>query len=190
MKLRINPSIAVVAVFATVFTGGFFLLLAPQLEPIGHNLARLNYYGTQKINLTNKDAKDTQDAFSKESDLVNSLLPAENQLYDLSVQIEALAKSKPVTLTGLNLNPAQSDIPQTSSTDAKQQSIPLPANLLKATVTVTATGSYAALQDFIVGLTRLKRYLQIQDLTLNTGGSDQVSVQITAVTFYLPNASN
>jgi Tfp pilus assembly protein PilO len=187
MKLTVKPTIAVVSTFAVVFVLGFFVLIAPELTPIGQDLARLNQYTLTSGSLKVKKDASALTKYQSQSDLANALLPAENQLYDLSVQIEALAKTKSVGLTGLTLNPAvATGTTQTTSSQAASGTTPLPAGVQKASIVTSVTGEYAQVQGFVEGLTSLKRYIQIQDITVSKGVSGKVIAQITASTYYLP----
>jgi|GEM_PF-5872721 len=189
MNFRIRPSILVVALFSLVFVIGFFLLINPQLAPIGENLARLDAYSHLTIP-TPAPAENTA-ALADQTAKVQGLLPQENQLYDLSVEIEALAHTLPISLTSLNLTPAVSGAPATTSAKATAGSGGLPSSVQKSSISISATGSYADLQTFAENLTKLQRYIDIQDLTMNgSAESTQSTVNITAITYNLPNASH
>lgn len=194
MKFKIVPTIVVVSVFALLFALGFFLLLGPQIKPIGERLARLSLYNADPASLTTQKKKQEEVLAKQEEQArrVAALLPAENQLYDLSVQIDALAKSILVSLNGLTLNAAVADTKKTTSTQAVGESGPvlLPANGQKSTVNITVSGSYQQVQDFVKELTQLNRYIDIQDLAITAAADSEGETigLITAVTYNIPYA--
>jgi len=189
MNFRIRPSILVIALFSLVFVVGFFLLIEPQLTPIGENLERLDAY-SHLNNPTPIPSPDTS-TLTSETTKVQGLLPQENNLYDLSVEIEALSKTLPISLTALSLDPSVASAPATTSAQAGAAGgIALPASVEKSTINITATGSYTDLQTFCEGLTKLDRYIDIQDLSMTgTPTTTQSTVTLTAVTYNLPNAN-
>ncbi len=192
MKFKVAPTIAVVAIFSLLFAVGFFLLLAPQIKPIGERLARLSLYNADpaSLGLQKKKQDNVQTQQEEQTKQVVALLPAENQLYDLSVQIDALAKSIPVALNGLTLNAAVGDTKKTSSTQAATETGPaiLPAQGQKSTVNITVSGSYQQVQDFVRQLTQLNRYIDIQDLSITAAEGGVTTGLITAATYNIPYA--
>ena len=189
MKLALKPTIAVVSAFSVVFVVGYFVLIAPDMASIGENLVRLSHYDSLSITPAKKTTVATIASYQQQADLVNTLLPAESQLYDLSVQVEALAKSGSISLTNLTLNPAADGLPQTTSSQATAGAIPLPAGVVKAALGLGVHGSYTSAQAFLEGLTRLNRYIQIENVTIAKADTANVDMQITASTYYLPYAT-
>jgi Tfp pilus assembly protein PilO len=128
----------------------------------------------------------------------NLLLPSTDEQYDLSVQVEALARSSGVTLTGLAVSaaaatstlpkttPAKDDVVTSSPTPAPKEAAPAAVVPLKVTVNLAITGSYAQVQEVVKGLTRLDRLTQIDQLSVTSGTGGSVSASITAISYYLP----
>lgn len=193
-KTSIPPGIVVLSTFALVFGAGFFLLLGPQIKPLARELARVQVYLTEPA-LIQQSEEAQLETLAARIDEVEALLPYESDLYDLSIQVEALARQENVTITGLALSPASETGSATTSAQAQgeETAAVAPAGGVKtSTLGVSVRGSYEDTQDFIAGLTRLSRFVQIQDLTV-TGSAQEsgstLTTQINAAVYNLPYGS-
>lgn len=200
-KNPVSPTIIVLSVFSFVFAAGLFGLLGPVLRSLGKELARVDAYVQQPV-IAEASAAQKLLALQDQAAQAAALMPEENDLYDLSIQIEALAAKEGVRITGLALSPstASGAPPTTSDGATAQNGSSLPSGAETSVVGVSIVGDYAASQRFTIGLTQLSRFIQIQDLTVTAiqGGSGegesvtptgQVNTQINAFVFNIPYGS-
>ena len=125
-------------------------------------------------------------------------MPLEEKIYDLSVQIEALAKTVSVELTSLQISPsttvttvavaattkpvASSASPGSTvaSPEAAGAALLKDANILHTKLSLGVSGSYESVQSFIGGLTRLQRFISIDQVGLTASDTGAFTAQITA----------
>lgn len=184
---HISPGVIVVFVFCIVFSGGFFGLVYPSLKPISQKLAKLNAYSEQMVKTDSNedsDAKTAQkEALEREKSNIDKLLPDQNNIYDLSIQIEALSKASGVALTGISLTPpAEATIPQTKSQQAAVTAQGAPEGTASSNISLTVNGGYQALRSFLEGLTSLERFIEVKDISMSNGASGS-SMTVNAVAY-------
>ncbi|CAN5162999.1 hypothetical protein BH11PAT4_BH11PAT4_4950 [soil metagenome] len=185
---KIAPAVIVVFSFCLIFAAGFFGLVYPSLKPIGRKLTKLATYNQQELSVTASSTRAAEVAaqralLEKEQAKISKLLPDESNLYDLSIQLEALTKSTGVALTSISLVPAaETAIPATKSTAATAGVIAAPSGTAKSTVGLSLSGSYTTLRSFLDGLTQLERYIEVQDVTF-TSGTSGVNMTVNAVAY-------
>lgn len=180
---RIPHGLLVITLGTTIFGVGYGILLRPELIKLNQESARYDLVNEQVA----ESASAQSDAeIQAQADKVYALLPTESDLFALSVAIENLGKTVPVTLTGLTVTPA-SESAGTSSQTAKSKGIQLPDGVKSSQLSISLTAGYAQAQEFVKGLTALARYISVQDITI-TGDpeSEIVTMQINALTFSLP----
>jgi Tfp pilus assembly protein PilO len=184
----------ILVAFILPFAAGYYYLVLPQIKAVGEGLSAVD--SLQQSGVATLSVKQ-RDAFKAQIDTVRArtqkLLPATDEQYDLSVQVESLAKSKGMTLTALTISSAvPTTLPKTTpAKDADTAAAPVvsTSSLLKVTVAVGVSGSYEAVQSFIAGLTMLDRFMQVDQATFTvTPASGQIGAQVTAFGYYLPKS--
>lgn len=174
---KIAPSVVIIFTFCLIFAAGFFGLVYPSLTPIGAKLTKLNEYRESTLATSATDARSGElaaqrTALEKETKKIDKLLPDETNLYDLSIQIEALTKVTGVTLTSISLTPAtEPGIPQTKSVEATTGLQTAPTGTLRSSVSLGVAGGYSNLQQFLDGLTKLERFVEVLDIIVSTNQS-------------------
>lgn len=193
-------SLAVFTTAATVLFGvGSWFLVQPQLTELSSLRTQQEVLQDEPIVTALSIRKNIQaNNLEKTQELVNVLLPNEDNQYDLSVQIEGLADQLSLPLTGLVMNAeAKSGIPK--STAKQAGAIPTIA-AKKVTLNIGVTGEYTRVQQFINSLPTLNRFIQIGEVVLTSGSADTtkkddttetapgsaVNAQITAFAYYIP----
>ncbi len=185
---KIAPAVVVIFVFCVVFAGGFFGLVYPSIKPIGRKLSKLAAYSQQSTKAVAPSSRSAEleaqrQQLELEKDKISKLLPDESNVYDLSIQIEALAKSTGVTMTSVSLLPAaETTVAKTKSTTAIATVQAPPAGTATSTIAVSLSGSYDALRSFLDGITQLERYIEVVDVSFASGTSG-VSMTLSAVAF-------
>jgi len=198
--VKISPTVLVIVTFCSIFLVGFWVLLLPQLEELNRSQAILAQYqkeGVSKVTRVNLQQKDNQEKIKQVQEIASTLLPPSDNQYDLSVQLEGLSKNlgipwQGLSLTGVDNTVSANSTPTTSLSKGSAAGVgPLDsktaaASLKKVTIALNVTVNYNDLQRLLVGLVSINRMIQIDQLTVNSGGSDQLSVQISAFAYYLP----
>lgn len=171
----------------------YYLLVLPQVRATASLLGELD--ARQDRNQQIKSGKQKEAYQQQAADLRTktlALLPATDEQYDLSVQVEALAKAHDLAIGSLTINAAvPTDLQKTTTptdtgdgSSAPAQS--LTSSLLKVTVTTAVTGSYENVQEFIGGITALGRFMQIDQAIVSVTADKTVNLQVTAFAYYLP----
>lgn len=203
-RIDLPSSVVFVTSFAVIFATGFFLLLAPVIQGVGSDLAKLDAYRREKplVEFVKSDAAAQGSAIETQLNLANVMLPNDPFLEAFAVQIEALAKQSNTTITSLTLSAAaQSTATATTATTAASS---LPAGVQRSAMNLSLSGQYSAIQSFVAGAAQLLRIAVIEDISMSSGnpgstptstgstqavGSDPVlSTQITLATYSLPYA--
>lgn len=185
---KIAPAVVVIFVFCVVFAGGFFGLVYPSIKPIGKKLAKLSAYSQQSAKATVPSSRTAEieaqrQLLELEKGKISKLLPDESNVYDLSIQIEALAKSTGVTITSVSLLPAaETSVAKTKSTTATATVQAPPPGTATSSISVGLAGNYDALRSFLDGITQLERYIEVVDVSFSTGTSG-VSMVLSAVAY-------
>jgi Tfp pilus assembly protein PilO len=177
---------------------GFYFLILPQMK----ETAQLNSDITALRDSTTAvaTAKEREE-FKRQVEAVReaamALMPASSEQYDISLQVEDLAKSKGLTITTLSVNAAQATtIPKTtapkddvssSGVVETAQAAPVAPSSLKVTITLGVTGTYDQVKDLVSELPTLDRFIQIDQVQIGrSAGSDILATQVTAIAYYLP----
>lgn len=182
---KIAPSTIVIFVFCLVFSVGFFALIYPSLSPIGKKLAIIETYGSVPFDAgstlsLNSRQEEQRSLLAQESVKVQKLLPQESNLYDLSIQLEALGKVAGVATTSVSLTPgAGTASAPTKSSQATAALQTAPAGTEKSSIAISVVGSYQAVQAYLDGLTSLERYIEVQDVSISAQQAN-ISMTITA----------
>ena len=189
MKIS-SPALAIF-LFCLVVTGGFWVLVLPRMKEVTGERQQLDRQVSQ-VGSSAQSAKAPASLLAQKQEterLAMVLLPTVDNQYDLSIQIEALAKGLGLSLTSLAITPADSGTasggtPTTTAagTSAAQKSDPLK----KLAVTVTVPGTYTDIQRFVTALGTIDRFLAVNQVTVTpTGTGNQVVGQITASAYYM-----
>lgn len=183
---KIPTFAAAFAVLAITFSLGVWFFVLPVLRTIHDTLGEMDAKNQVKAAPRAQQKQNALDLEQRE--LVMKLVPAEDEQYDIRIQIEALARTAGVTLSIVDVGSGSTVPagPPTSQAQAEAQgSTP---SLKTIPLNITATGSYMAAQQFVVGLTRLERFIQVDEvnMTSSSNAGDKVSAQIKATTYYLP----
>jgi Tfp pilus assembly protein PilO len=185
---KIAPAVIVVFIFCLIFAAGFFGLVYPSLQPIGRKLTKLATYNQQQLSVGASSSRAAEvvtqrELLEKEQSKISKLLPNQTNLYDLSIQIEALTKNTGVTLTAISLVPAaDTSVPATKSSAATAGVLTAPSGTAKSTLGLTLAGSYTSLRSFLDGLTQLERYIEVQDVSF-TSGTSGITMTVNAVAY-------
>ena len=186
---HLRPFSLVILTFALVFTVGFFGLVYPRLTTFGQTLAALDAAtkAAENVRPTPKPVVN-KTALEAEAAQVDALLPDKNELYDLSIQVEALAKSVPITINTITLTPVTTTKgTATTSTQAQAGNAALtpPNGAQKLSISLGVTGSYVQIEKFVSGLTVLGRYVEVSNVAYTKGSADtNMTAQISAAAFY------
>lgn len=209
-----RPSIIQMLVFVVLFLLGYWILLVPKLDALAHQTAILE---AQKQVSTDSSSSSTKMSAQAQANantilLATELIPSESRIYDLTVQLEAMARNSGTTLTNLNVSSAATSTTsqKTTSSTATQAAtaadpiLSATTGLTQVTINLSASGSYTALKGLVDSVTKLKRYIVIQGVTFTGGaavsgssaspsptttttGSAQLSAQINAVAYAQTN---
>ncbi|MEZ0286979.1 MAG: type 4a pilus biogenesis protein PilO [Candidatus Paceibacterota bacterium] len=127
------------------------------------------------------------------------LMPVSDDQYDLSVQVEALAKANNLTIGGLTINaaaatvlpkttPPKDDVPTTTTAAATPVATAAPSSSgpLKVQVTASVVGGYADTKKFVTGLTTLERFVQVDQVSITAAADGRLTTSIVASAYYLP----
>lgn len=187
---KISPLSLFVSVATLIFLGGFWYAIMPQLKNLGELYSEQEVLQEDPIvtalSIRRKVTENNLTETKKQAEL---LLPAEDNQYDLSVQIEGLAKRLGLPLTGLILTQTESTQGQAQTTGGPPPVASIAAD--KITITIGVSGEYATVQQFVSSLPTLERFIQIDQVTLSKAGEDAAtSAQITAFAYYLPGAAS
>ena len=167
--LKPSPVVLFFSVSVSIFLVGFWFLLLPLLHQWGETQANLDMAQKSPLSSvvkTSSKALEDQQALQQQ---VSILLPKSDAQYDLSVQVEALSKSLGVSLTSLSLT---KDEPKSGQK--------------KVVITLGASGSYLAVQQFIQALTSLDRFVQVDQFSITNGTVGNVVLQLSAFAYYQP----
>jgi len=188
MKMRFPQSVAVVSIFLAVFLVGYWFLVLPQFRQLGTVLSTADQGVTKTTLIVSQQEKTERQAKIDElQSQAETLLPTSDKQYDLSVQLEASAKDNGVTITDLSLSAASSGLQQTAAGQAAAAS----ANgLTKVTIAMTVSGTYEAVQKWVIAMNSLDRLIQIDQLTItSSGGEGKTTAQVNAAAYYVPGGS-
>ena len=190
MNIKITPTTLVASTTTAIFLVLYWFLILPQFKELAvaqHDLEQTIPSSTALKNQSTSADKRRADIAELKTK-AQLLLPATDKQYDLSIQLEAAAKSSGVTLTGLALNPAELQIPKTS--EAQEADAAASAGPKKLTLSLSATGSYAAIQQWVNSLTSLDRFIQLDQITLNADKTGTaLTAQVTGFAYYLPGST-
>ncbi len=190
---RISTITVVFVVFSLTMTAGYWYALAPRISAVSHAFATvdlLDEYSRGVADTALSQGKQQlliDQVVTEREAIVAPLLPSEDSVYDLSIQIESWAKASGITLTTLSLQASTAGgLPATTSAQAKSAgSVQLPAGVKQLPVLLNAAGTYDQLKAFVIGLSQLNRELQVLDITFTGTGAAQTA-QITAAAFSYP----
>ena len=199
-----HPSQVLIFVFVLLFLMGYWLLVVPQFEQLAHQLALLSSAEAPSLKVQTDQTKSAQKTANAATvSQVKSLLPSESQIYELTVQLESLAKAQGVLLTNLSVSPEAAVGAATTSaaaTAASGAAAQVATAAQKTTISINASGQYSLMKQFVSSLTQMQRYITIQSITM-TGGSaplgtgavpplpvagvqtDQINLQIVALAY-------
>jgi Tfp pilus assembly protein PilO len=187
---ELGASTKLFLVFIVTFAVTYYFLALPQVRAAGQVLGKLEQMRNQHLVAFTPSAQQAQ--LKERAEVVKSqalsLLPKTDEQYDLSVQVEWLAKEVTVTLSSLSVNASNSGILQPTS-PAKGEAVAVPAaegSAQKVQIGIGVGGSYENVQRFVRGLTTLGRYVQVEQLVVNVN-EGQLAAQISAAAFYLPS---
>ncbi len=186
MKQALTLTSKILLAFSLPLALAYFFLVIPQIKATSQALADVDSL-RQSGGITGGSQKQRTDYLTQLSEVRTNaltLIPTTDNQYDLSVQVEALAKEKKLTISGLTVSAVvptnlQSTTPVEGTTTAG-------AGLLKVTVTVSVTGTYANIQSFVASLPALDRFIQIDQITITSGTDGLTNAQLTAFAYYLP----
>lgn len=176
----------------------YYFLVIPQIRATAQGLVDVDALRQTSTSASStKQRDDFKQKVAAVQTQANLLLPPTDQQYDLSVQVESLAKSKNLTISGLSVNAAQptnlqKTTPAANDTTSEGPSTitaadaPLSTAAVKVTVSVGVTGTYANIEQFIAGLPALDRFVQIDQVTITNQAAGQLGAQLTAFAYYLP----
>jgi Tfp pilus assembly protein PilO len=180
-------------VFTIVFAAAYQFLVLPQVKATSVALGELEDLRMQQsAGLSAKQRTELLQEAQVTREEALRLMPATDEQYDLSVQVEALAQESGVSITTLALHaaapttlnpttpPAEGEGPTAATSPAQPAS-----GVLKVLVSVSVTGSYTNVQTFVSELPSIGRFLQIDQLVLNVKDG-QVAAQVVANAFYMP----
>lgn len=174
----------------------YYFLVIPQVRATSQALSDVD--SLRQSTSAEASAKQREEFKQKLAEMQTDaakLMPATDEQYDLSVQVEALAKSKNLTINGLNVNAAQptglpktttSDVPTSQADQTIRAADVASTSALKVTVTVSVTGGYNDIEHFVAGLPALDRFVQIDQISVSIASATQLTAQVTAFAYYLP----
>ena len=176
------PVVIAFMIGSLIFLGGYWFLLMPQVRLLAALQESLDASNGSTTSSTQKKTEETRINTLKAK--ANQLLPVNDNEFDLSVQVEALAKKTGLSLTSFKLaDNSASTIPQTSTAGAAVTG--LSADVKKITINVSVAGSYKAIQQFVTGFTSLERIIQIDQVTITSDTSKNLTAQIVGFAYYL-----
>lgn len=201
--LKFSPFTIALVLASLVFTAGSWFGVIPQLKEWGRAQAQHDQLLAQPLAKVSNTHKDTVTAEATKQ-IVEALLPANDNQYDLSVQIEALSKQVGLTLSNLVVTstPPPAVAPKTTATKVAD---PTTGVLRTVSVNVSGKGTYLQVQSFLKQLTALDRFIQLNQVSLASAASsdtskttdtasttsvtssDQVILQVSGVAYYLPS---
>ncbi|MBU6389395.1 hypothetical protein KGQ71_02660 [Patescibacteria group bacterium] len=180
---KIAPPVLTIATFSLIFIVGFWVIILPELQSLVMAQNTLTQVENQPVVSTvakvTRDQQKTADAVKAVQSEAETLLPASDNQYDLSVQLDSLSKNLGIPLTGLSITGGTGLIASSSATSGTA------ASLQKLTLTLSFTTSYDNLKKFLTGLTSIDRYIQINQITVTSSGGGQVSCQVSAFAYYM-----
>ncbi len=192
---RISSITLVFITFCLTITAGYWYALAPRVQTISKNFATIELLDEQSKDVASsllsrgKQQLLVDKVVSEREAIVGPLLPQEDNIYDLSIQIESWAKNSGVALSSINIqNPVGAGgLPPTTSAQSKSAStIQVPAGIRQVPILLSVTGSYTSIKQFTAGLSQLSRAIQVLEVTFTGSGSSQTA-QLTATAFtYAP----
>ncbi len=109
------------------------------------------------------EAQAAFDAMQGNLPLLAQALPAGSDPVRAFSQLAGLAKDTNVTLSGLTI----SQVPLENEPAPSTNKLPVPAKTADFTLTVSASGSYADVKNFITGVIDLRRIMQITGMTFS-----------------------
>jgi Tfp pilus assembly protein PilO len=194
MKLPSNSNIFVTLFCITLAVGGWFLVV-PKITQTVTEFSRLDLYTqatAQQDSLAAKATRERQlasyvDALMQRRNIVNPLLPAEENPVDLTIQIETLARSQGINLSALQVSPAAEAGARTTSAQANQAVVAVPGTKA-SNVAITVNGSYEQVRTFVLSLPSINRIIQLSDVTMS-GSSGGVTATISAAAYIYPSAN-
>lgn len=178
------------ALLLTLFTTIFFAVFAirPTLVTIAELLKTIQ--DRQEVLAKLEDKSDSlaaaQQEFliaAEEIDLLQEALPKDVAVQDLITQIEATAAYHQLPISSINV--AEFEYTSSPSTTTDMLELPL---------TITVSGDYSQLEDFISNILKLPRFTKLESLSISVTDSDnsanvsesslEVNLRLTA--FYQP----
>lgn len=128
-----------------------------------------------------------QEVYNKETSripLIRSSIPLFPQPEMFVRQIEGLASKNAVSIIGFNIN----SVTLVGQKESKQQTIPsvLPENARGLEFSISASGNYSSLKNFLTELENLRRPVKIISTTLNASVSEQNRTLVLSVSGITP----
>lgn len=186
--IRIAPSYLLLLLATLLFAGGVWWLILPQLSTLTASRALLIQPEAATAGLKQSSGSELSKANLHQQ--VLQLMPADDDQYDLAVEVEGLSRSAGVSLTGLSMLSAVA-----AASGATGKAAPVASGPKQLNLTLGVAGSYGAVQAFVSGLPTLSRFVSITQLTMTGGGQtknvqgDSVTASLTATAPYLPQAN-
>jgi len=183
--VKVSGPVVSIAALVAGFLGVYWFLVLPQVAEWGSAQKRADAALAAKAAIKKADSTADVAALRRQ---VDTLVPLGDRQYDLSVQMTALAAAAGVNLTSLVFTPS---IAATGTPTAASAAAPAGSPFPVLKVSLSATGSYDALQGFVTGLTKLDRFVTVNQASIGVGSAQAgqagtMSVQIDANAYYLP----
>jgi len=130
--------------------------------------------------------------------IVNQALPVTSDAVRAARQLQALASDSHVTITGISI----SNVPLAADTGPREEQKIAPNKLTDFPVSLTVTGAYLDIKNFIQGALNLRRVIQIDSMVFSpvrasgtiatnsaTPTSTQIKLDLKLKLFYLSSSS-
>ncbi len=184
MKYTYSTPLIVTSAFTLTFIVGVWVVILPAFATVTlklHTLDSLTSTSTKPVVKATPTPTVTQN-----SDLVLALLPRDDHQYDLSVQVEALCRQNNVQILTLGFSGGGDPLPTTAPVAGTAPATSTAVK--KLSLSLSISGTYAAIQQTVVGLTALNRFIQVDTLAITepSGKGTVLSADITASAYYLP----
>lgn len=194
MKFRLNSFTLVVLVMMGVFLILYWVFVIPEFRDLAGQQQQLEQLLGSTNTITKQSSTSAQEARKKTlaelTTQVQSLLPLTDAQYDLSVQLEAAAKSTGLAITALTVNAPDLGIPLTTAGAAAAANT---TNVPRVTFTMGVSGNYGQVRHWITNLVSFDRFVQLDQVAVTSKATndnpDQVIAQVTGFAYYLPSSS-
>jgi len=190
-KVYIISAIGVLVILALVW-----YILIPQYNKFQKAQSTYNQKVTELKDLNDKKAailakSDEIKKVTKQLDKFSDLIPAKMNEADLIVELTALAEQSGVIVRNYAFSvedkktSQNAAAPASNAGSAKAPAIAQGSSLTKISIPIQATGSFAALENYISRLLSLERIFSIEAISFSSAEDGQDSASISSATYSL-----